>query len=505
MTKTLSVTETPVAGDILIVDDTPANLRLLSSMLTQHGYKVRMAPNGRLALLNAQATSPDLILLDIKMPDMDGYEVCEQLKADPRTSGIPIIFISALDQIENKVKAFTSGGVDYILKPFRLEEVVARVKTHVALHALQRRLEAQNLELRKLSLAVEQCANSIVITDTDGNIEYVNPFFEETSGYTLAEAQGQTPRILKSGEQSLEFYQELWRTIGSGQIWRGEFHNRRKDGTLYWESATIAPVHNSAGRVTHYIAIKEDITEQKQAQEALQQYAEQLAAQNAELDSFAHTVAHDLKGPIGVITGFAEVLIRDLQVLSFDELDDSLHRILRVGKKLDAIMEELMLLTGVRKQEVVPQPLEMGQVIQEVLDRLLGLIQGQQVQITLPDESAWPTALGYAPWIEEVWANYISNAIKYGGQPPQVIIGAALQPDGQIRFWVQDNGAGLSEAAMQRLFTPFTRLDQARAKGHGLGLSVVRRIVEKLGGQVGVESAPGQGSTFYFTLPAKEA
>ncbi len=504
MSGTSVVTETPVAGDILIVDDTPANLRLLSSMLTQQGYKVRMAPNGRLALLNAQATSPDLILLDIKMPDMDGYEVCAQLKADPRTSGIPIIFISALDQIENKVKAFTSGGVDYILKPFRLEEVLARVNTHVALHALQRRLEAQNLELRKLSLAVEQCASSIVITDTHGKIEYANPFFEITSGYTLAEAAGENPRILKSGEQTPAFYQNLWQTISSGQIWRGEFHNRRKDGSLYWESATIAPVHNSAGQITHYIAIKDDITEQKHAQEALQQYAEQLSAQNAELDAFAHTVAHDLKGPIGVITGFAEVLIRDLRELSFEDLDDSLRRMLRVGQKLDAIMEELMLLAGVRKQTIVPEPLAMGGVVREAIERLQSSIQQQQAQITAPDDDAWPVALGHPGWIEEVWANYISNAIKYGGQPPQIELGATLQADHAVCFWVRDNGAGLSEEAQQKLFRPFTRLDQARTKGHGLGLSVVRRIIEKLGGQAGVESAPGQGSTFYFTLPAKE-
>ncbi|MBN2001807.1 MAG: response regulator [Anaerolineae bacterium] len=497
-------TDTPYAGVILIVDDTPANLRLLSSMLTQQNYKVRMAPTGRLALLNAQSSPPDLILLDIKMPDMSGYDVCAQLKADPRTQGIPVIFISALDQTEDKVKAFTSGGVDYIVKPFRLEEVVARVKTHVALHALQHRLEEQNLELRKLSLAIEQSASSIVITDASGTIQYVNPFAEEVTGYTLDEMLGENPRILQSGEQSLEFYQNLWQTITRGQIWRGEFHNRRKDGSLFWESATIAPVHDSAGKITNYIAIKEDITEQKQAQESLQQYAEQLTAQNAELDAFAHTVAHDLKGPIGVITGFAEVLIRDLRVLSLADLDDSLHRMLRVGQKLDSIMEELMLLAGIRKQTIVAQPLEMGKVVREVIERLQVRVQERQAEITLPDEGAWPVAMGHAGWIEEVWANYISNAIKYGGQPPQVTLGATPQPDGQIRFWVQDNGLGLSEEAQQRLFTPFTRLDQARIKGHGLGLSVVRRIIEKLGGQVGVESTPGQGSTFYFTLPAKE-
>jgi two-component system sensor histidine kinase/response regulator len=114
----------------------------------------------------------------------------------------------------------------------------------------------------------------------------------------------------------------------------------------------------------------------------------------------------------------------------------------------------------------------------------------------------WPVALGYGPWVEEVWVNYLSNGLKYGGQPPRVELGATAQPDGQVCFWIRDNGSGIPPEAQTRLFTPFTRLDQVRAEGHGLGLSIVRRIVEKLGGQVGVKSEAGQGSVFTFTLPA---
>jgi len=121
----------------------------------------------------------------------------------------------------------------------------------------------------------------------------------------------------------------------------------------------------------------------------------------------------------------------------------------------------------------------------------------------VPDE--WPLAVGYGPWIEEVWANYINNAIKYGGEPPCVRLGATAQPDGTIRFWVSDNGAGLSEEEQARLFTPFTRLDQVRARGYGLGLSIVRRIMDRLGGEVGVESRDGEGSVFSFVLPAAGA
>jgi signal transduction histidine kinase len=234
----------------------------------------------------------------------------------------------------------------------------------------------------------------------------------------------------------------------------------------------------------------------------------ELVAQNAELDAFAHTVAHDLKNPVGVIVGFAELLVQERGNLSPQEIATSLGHILRTSHKLDRIIEELMLLTGVRRQEVVLEPLDMGPIVEEAIARLQALMREERAQVTLIDTAAWPRALGYAPWIEEVWTNYISNAIKYGGRPPVVALGAEQQIDPStgrlaiIRFWVRDNGPGLSEEAQERLFTPFTRLEQVRTRGHGLGLSIVRRIIEKLGGEVGLQSDPGRGSTFYFTLPA---
>ena len=179
------------------------------------------------------------------------------------------------------------------------------------------------------------------------------------------------------------------------------------------------------------------------------------------------------------------------------------------------IIDELLLLAGVRRTGVVTEPLDMAGIVAEARLRLAHLIRDTQADIILQGASAWPVARGYGPWVEEVWVNYLGNALKYGGQPPRVELGAdpfSTPPksrgkeEGLVRFWVRDNGQGITPEDQARLFTPFTRLDQARAKGHGLGLSIVRRIVEKLGGQVGVESdgVPGQGSTFFFTLPGAE-
>jgi signal transduction histidine kinase len=237
--------------------------------------------------------------------------------------------------------------------------------------------------------------------------------------------------------------------------------------------------------------------------EALREYAAELEARNEDLDAFAHTVAHDLNNPLTRIIGFAEVMNADFAELSEADLRRYLGSIARAARKMNSITEELLLLSSVRAmEEVQVGPLEMERVVSEALIRVAYLIESHQAELMLPD--SWPTAVGYGPWVEEVWANYISNAVKYGGQPPRVELGATDGSDGTICFWVRDNGPGLSEEEQARLFTPFTRLSKATVQGYGLGLSIVRRIMEKLGGTVGVESSVGGGSRFTFTLPGIE-
>ena len=361
------------------------------------------------------------------------------------------------------------------------------------------RKEAEE-ELRQLSRAVEHSASTIVITDLEGNIKFVNPAFTDITGYTPEEAIGQNPRVLKSNKHPPEFYRELWDTISQGRIWRGEMINRKKNGDLYWESATISPVKDAQGRVTHYVAVKEDITARKKAEEALQQYAAALEKQNAELDAFAHTVAHDLKSPLTAIVGYSALLSSRLSKLSDEQKLDFLRRIKQSGDRMHNIVDELLLLARVREQkEIEVEPLDMEAIVTETQRRLEYMIEEYQAEIILPDQ--WPTALGYRAWVEEIWVNYLSNALKYGGRPPRVEFGATAA-DAQVRFWVRDNGNGLSPQDQARLFLPFEQLHQVRAEGHGLGLSIVQRIVEKLNGQVGIESATGKGSLFYFTLPA---
>lgn len=351
-------------GSILIVDDTPANLRLLAGLLGNAGYQVRPVRDGQMALNVAQSSLPDLILLDIMMPEMDGYEVCRQLKADQRTREIPVIFISALDDVHDKVKSFSLGAVDYVAKPFQAEEVLARVHSHITLYKLQRDLR--------------------------------------------------------------------------GQV--------------------------------------------------------------AELDAFAHTVAHDLKNPLALVIGLVDFIMLQFADAVPEELTEYLKKIQNTGYRGINIIDELLLLASVRKQDVKLSPLDMEVIVAKAQDRLAFMTENYQGQLRLPAQ--WPTAVGYAPWIEEVWVNYISNGLKYGGQPPQMELGADVQPEGMVRFWVRDNGPGLSAEKQAVLFTEFVRLNEVRVEGFGLGLSIVRRIMDKLGGRVGVNSVEGAGSEFYFELPA---
>lgn len=253
---------------------------------------------------------------------------------------------------------------------------------------------------------------------------------------------------------------------------------------------------------TANLQLRQEIEERAKAEQALREYAVELEARNEELDAFAYTVAHDLKGPLNVMTGFAHLLETGFDHMSPQQIQESTEAISRGGQKMTSIISALLLLARVRREEIETAPLDMGAIVKEAIQRLAHEVEEHQAELTFPDH--WPTATGYAPWVEEVWVNYLSNAIKYGGQPPRIKLGAGVIEGSFVRFEVRDNGPGLSPAEQARLFTPFTRLHQVKAEGHGLGLSIVERIIYKLRGHVGVESSgfPGQGSVFYFTLPA---
>lgn len=236
--------------------------------------------------------------------------------------------------------------------------------------------------------------------------------------------------------------------------------------------------------------------------ETLQQKMDDLTIQNAELEAFDHTVAHDLQNPLALVVGFADLLQTQGNEITAEEQARALELLVQNARRMSNIIQELLMLSSIRKRDVETHPLDMTEIVQNALDRLRFLIQQYKAQIILPGR--WAVARGYGPWIEEVWENYISNALKYGGTPPEIALGSTVLADGRIQFWIRDNGQGIPPEKQQLLFTPFTKFSEVRVTGHGLGLSIVYRIMEKLGGEVSVKSQMGTGSTFSFTLPAYE-
>jgi PAS domain S-box-containing protein len=288
-------------------------------------------------------------------------------------------------------------------------------------------------------------------------------------------------------------------TIGYAELWESRRQREFSPEELALCQTIAQHTAVAIENARLYEQAQQELTERVKAQEALKQHAAELQARNEELDAFAHTVAHDLKNPAHLMAGFAEVLHTDHTNFSNEELKDYLGIIVQNGYKMCNIIDELLILSGVRQTDTQPEPLDMVSIVANAQERLAFMIKDCEAQITLPDQ--WPVALGYGPWIEEVWVNYLSNGIKYGGRPPRLELGAKAMPDRTVCFWIKDNGPGLTPEEKAQLFTPFTQLDRIRANGHGLGLSIVKRIVEKLDGQVGVMSRPGRGSIFSFSLP----
>ncbi|MFW9620862.1 MAG: response regulator, partial [Macromonas sp.] len=267
---------------VLIVDDQPDNVEVLGEALVNL-CEVSFALSGSEALALLQHSVPDLIVLDVMMPGMDGYAVMQALREHPAASHVPVIFVTAHTDIDSELRALTAGAADFIHKPIHPAVVEARVRTQ--LHALHQQRQLQTLnrtlgeklqeigrahaELQIFRTAIEHSPVPVMVTDTEGKMQYVNPQYERISGYSAQETLGHKLSAFKSGLTNPEVYRGLWQTLRQQQHWQGEIINRNKNGQLYTEEVHIAPVLNPEGQTTHYVAIKLDITERKQAQERI--------------------------------------------------------------------------------------------------------------------------------------------------------------------------------------------------------------------------------------------
>lgn len=359
-------------------------------------------------------------------------------------------------------------------------------------------------EIGKLSQAVEQSPASMIITDLKGNIEYVNPIFEKVSGYSLEEVRGKNPRLLRSGHTSATEYRALWETIMAGKEWRGELHNRRKDGTLFWERAVISPIRNREGQITNFLAVKEDITEQKHLGEQLQR-AQRLES----VGRLAGGVAHDLNNMLGVIMGYTELALQSGETP--EELRDDLLEVKKAAQHSVEVTRQLLAFAS--RQVVSPQVLDLNLAFENML-KLLQRLLGEDVQLDWrPTPGLWPVKVDPAQ-VEQVLANLVVNArdaMVHGGTLSISTANVQLDefdcqrwpgatPGDYCLLTVSDTGTGMDEATLARIFEPFFTTKEF-GQGTGLGLATVYGIIRQSLGFIEVGSQPGQGTTFRVYLP----
>ncbi len=334
------------------------------------------------------------------------------------------------------------------------------------------------------------------VQDADGVLTYVNHKFAELLGYGRNDMVGLHIHDILTPD-GIAVHQQQMGARRLGQSGQYEIEMRHRDGHVILTRVSAEPILGPEGRFQGSFGVISDITERRAAEDKRETMI-------AALESFAGTVAHDLKNPLNMVLSFSEFIGSIYDDLSDDQIRLYLEKISRQAKKMNAIIDELMVLASVDADQIPRAPLDTTSILQEVRIRIDHYLHNYpDARLSMPQR--WPGALGHGPWIEEVWINYITNALKYGGTPPVIRMGADELPDGIVRFWVRDNGPGIGRAQQEHLFKPWQRLNASiHAKGNGLGLSIVKRIVERLDGTVGVESAPGQGATFWFTLPAAE-
>lgn len=397
----------------------------------------------------------------------------------------------------------TQLRVEISLSPFRV------ASTTVCL-ALLRDVTQETgfLELLRLrSAALEAAANGICITSPDGVILWVNPAFSQLTGFPEEEAVGSTPRILKSGRQSPDAYRALWDTICSGRVWHGELINRRRDGSEYIEEQTVTPVRDGNGAISHFIAVKTDVTARRRADdevrrsaETLQQRTKELARSNEDLAQFAYAASHDLQEPLRMVSGFLQLLNKRYRSELNDEAREFIDFALDGAGRMKQLIDGLLDLSRVRTRGKELTEVDLSDVLDTALKLLGGAIRESNAQITY---DALPRLRGDPAQLVQLFQNLLGNALKFRGDLPPRITVAAEPISGGWHVCVSDNGIGIDAAHQERIFEIFQRLhDRQRYAGAGMGLALCKRIVERHHGRIWVESEPGQGASFHFTLRA---
>jgi two-component system, cell cycle sensor histidine kinase and response regulator CckA len=498
---------------ILVVDDEPDSRSLLTGILLSEGYHVRAADSGRLALASVDAWLPELILLDIRMQGMDGLEVCRRLKVGDKSKGVPIIFITAASDVEDRVTGLAAGAVDYISKPFQREELLARVRTHLELARLRENLEKQVSDrTAELSSTVDQLRESeqrfrnmadtapvmIWVSDTDKLRTFFNKTWLTFTGRSMEEeygagwSKGVHPDDL---ERCLTVYTSAFDGRRDFKI---DYRLRRADGEYRWVLSSGIPRFAPSGAFAGYIGSTIDITDFKRIQE------EALSKQKLEtLVSLTRGIAHDFNNMAGAILALAELAESELA----ERLPptEEIHQIKEVAMRASEIVRELMIYSG--QEEAKLQPVDLSGLVEQTSGLLKSSISSRS-SLHLDLGSDLPSVRGNATQIRRLVMNLVINASQaIGDRDGTILVKTSLvkgssfsatdrcrdSEEDYIRLEVSDTGCGMTEEERGRIFDPFFT---TKAGGHGLGLAVVQGIVHSHNGAINVSSTAGMGTTF---------
>lgn len=364
-------------------------------------------------------------------------------------------------------------------------------------------------KLRKLSRAVEQNPVSIVITNPNGNIEYVNPKFQEITGYSSVEVLNQNPKILKSGNTPKETYEEMWKTILSGNEWRGEFHNKKKNGTLYWERVFVSPIFDNNNVITHFVAIKEDITELKQIMQELIAAKEKAEESERLKSAFLANMSHEIRTPMNAVMGFSELLLnedlskeqqKDFSEIIWKRSNDLLHLI-------DDILDISKIESGALKITETEGSIDelINEISQFFYSKYL-ILDKKNIELRFNNKIQNKNLIISTDFfrLKQILFNLIDNAIKF--TEDGFVVCSCETIGKEIVFNVKDTGVGMNQKMVEKVFERFWQADSIKKQntsGTGLGLSISKGLVELMGGRIGVISELNQGSEFYFTIPLK--
>lgn len=537
---------------ILYMADRLQAARLVQAKLQQHGYWVDLARNGVEGLAMLENENYQLVLLNPHIAMPDGLSFLQTLTA--RSAHPPILLVKEEQDVQMASLAVKLGVGDYLfqgqledhlqLLPMVVERMLQQQRRQQENERTLDELRQDNRNLMLLTRAAQLLTSTLemeqvipqlvqIITEivvTEGSSVWL--WDPEAEGCLLCTAMYLDGRDITSNKWRLPPGQGIVGWVAQhGETVNvldaasdARFASEIDSQTGYTTKSILAVplvTRNHVIGVLEFVnkleghfnqrdreiaetlaAYAANAIENARLMASVSQHRDALEAQNEALDAFAHSVAHDLKNPLTLIVGYADMLRDGFDTFPPETIYESLNTIVEYGIKMSSIVDALLLLSSVGAGSgVETEVVDMGFIIREVIKRMDHMLREHHAKIVLPE--SWPVARGYGPWLEEVWFNYLSNGIKYGGKPPHLELGYTPLDNDMICFWVKDNGAGLELDDPKSLFMPQSRKRRARdANGHGLGLSIVQRIIDRLGGDVGAESQFGQGSTFYFTLPA---